>query len=178
MRKSTIITIIIIAIFAGGIAFFMFLQKEREAQPAPVIPTVPLLQPVATSSSAQQPVLSPPSSADPNLLWLNGEWCPKKGFSIPSRKEDLVTAEGISFFVNVVEVNFTDVATCKDAEQIAVFINAKIIGFGPVTNLYAFEIPTRTVQELEAAIAKVEALNDTKIEDVSKSIPFIPEIVP
>ena len=99
-------------------------------------------------------------------------------FSIPSKPEDLVEMEGIRLFINVVEVNFINSATFEDALRVAEIINAKILGFGSVTNLYAFEIPTRTVQELEAAIAKVEALNDTKIEDVSKSIPFIPEIVP
>ena len=99
-------------------------------------------------------------------------------FSIPSKPEDLVEVEGIKLFINVVEVNFIDSATFEDALRVAELINAKILGFGSVTNLYAFEIPARIVQELEAAIAKVEALNDTKIEDVSKSIPFIPEIVP
>ncbi|MDP3947312.1 MAG: polymer-forming cytoskeletal protein, partial [bacterium] len=96
-------------------------------------------------------------------------------FSIPSKPEDLVVVDGINFFVNSVMVNFTDDATSEDAERIAVLINAKIGGFGPVTNLYKFKVFTRTVSELEDAIAKIEALNDTKIEDVSKSIPFTPE---
>ncbi|MBI2121981.1 MAG: hypothetical protein HYT98_02555 [Candidatus Sungbacteria bacterium] len=99
-------------------------------------------------------------------------------FSIPSKPEDLVVVEGIRFFINVVEVNFTDSATSEDALRIAELINAKILGFEPITNLYAFEIPTRTVKELETAIAKVEALNDTKIENAGESVPFTPEPVP
>ena len=173
-----VITIIIIAILVGGIAFFMFLQKEREVQPASVIPDVLSPQPVATPSFAPQPVLSPPSPADPKLLWFNGERCPKKGFSIPSKKEDLVVKDGINFFVNVVDVNFTGAATCEDAERIALLIGAKIIGFEPITNLYEFEIPTRTVQELEAAIAKVKVLGDPKIEGVFSVVPFTPEPIP
>ncbi|MBI2121982.1 MAG: hypothetical protein HYT98_02560 [Candidatus Sungbacteria bacterium] len=168
MRKSTIIAIIIIAILAGGIAYFMFLQKKREAQPAPVIPAVPLSQPVAPPPPAPQSVISPPSPADPNLLWLNGERCPKKYFFLT----DITKLDFGQFLIDAIKVQFVDDITCEDGERIAILLDAKIIGFSPTYKEFEFKLPTNTIKELEEAISKVEALSDPKIKYVSKIIRY------
>ncbi|MDP3935066.1 MAG: polymer-forming cytoskeletal protein, partial [Candidatus Giovannonibacteria bacterium] len=80
-------------------------------------------------------------------------------FSIPSDPEDIIQVGIVRFFVNIVNVNFTSGATAEDAERIAQLLDAKIVGFEPTTNLYSFQIPTRTKEELDAAIAKIKALN-------------------
>ncbi len=112
--------------------------------------------------------IMPTSTSNFTELWLNGERCPKEGFVIPAKKEDIIQVGNNRVYVNVVEVLFTDEATCRDAERIAQLINGKIKGFEPTTNLYGFFIPTHTIEELDAAINKIEALNDPKITAVSE----------
>jgi len=136
---AAIIILVIAVIFIVKVKFF------------PSLP-VPLATPSPTPLVIQSPSVAPTPIATP--------WVDEKG---------VVHDRTMRYYVNLINVDFTDDATREDAERIGGLINAKISGYGSTTNLYEFQISTRTKEELEQAIDKIDALNDPKIEGVFPS---------
>ncbi len=121
------------------------------------------------SSRANQ--ASPISSQNPADLWPNGKRCPQNNFGGSIKKEDIITTPaGTRVTPSELEVHFALDATCEDAERIARLLNAKIDSHtkGHYLNLefndYEFKLPTHTVEELYAALERVQGLHDPKIK--------------
>ena len=70
-------------------------------------------------------------------------------FSTPTDPDQLVgDARGGVYPVNRVGVNLLDDATRSDAEELVASVNGTIVGYLPTANIYVFEVPTATIDEL------------------------------
>ena len=144
MKKNIIIVAAIIILVIAVI----FIVKVKFFPSFSILPITPSPTPLVI----QSPSATPTPIATP---WVD--------------EKNILHDGSLRYFVNLINVDFTDDVTQEDAEKIDSLINAKISGFEPTTNLYEFQIPTRTKEELDAAINKIEALNDPKIEGVFRS---------
>lgn len=187
ITKLTLILLVSLLVAGAAIAWFLNFK---------LLPSMTFKLPfqkitVKSSSTAPTPEIImtqlPLSEEELVKLWVNGERCPKEDLIPPKfiswgKRDDIIEVNNLQVFVNGVNVNFIDDATCEDAELVAQFINAKINYFDPTTNIYGFEILSRTKEELDTIINKIKYSNNSKIEinGVEPSYPFIkyPPFVP
>ena len=89
-------------------------------------------------------------------------------FNTPIDPEQLVSdPRGGVYAVNRVFVNLEDSATHCDAETLTMLVHGKIVGFYPSANIYQLEVPTTTIDELDAVITRLES--DSRVESASQN---------
>ena len=84
-------------------------------------------------------------------------------------KKVIIDQDNSRFLVNEIMVNFTDVATLLDAQNIANLVDGRIIGFIKSVNAYQIEVITDTPEELETKIQLVRQLSHPLVEGVFRN---------
>jgi len=86
---------------------------------------------------------------------------------------DIVIDSGGGVYpINEILVSLIPSATITDAQNIATFINGRIIGVVSSVNLYQIEVQTRTITELENLISNLRSQANPKIDGIFRDFIF------
>jgi len=81
----------------------------------------------------------------------------------------VIDTDGSEFLVNEIMVNFNELATLSDAQEIAAFVDGRVVGFIEVANAYQIEVTTNTIGELKGKIQAVRDLGNPLVEGVFRN---------
>ena len=154
MKKIHVIIIIFAILVIAG-TFYAFSQDASQT---------PTEQEQVAQQSEEQLILPPLTEEQLTALWANGERCPNKSFLVPNP----TTPELDGTYLDYVRVLFTEDVTCEDIEKVAILLDAKITGEAIGYKISEFQLPTKTLEDLEEAITKIEKLENKKIISARK----------
>lgn len=92
----------------------------------------------------------------------------EKPYSKEVDEDNMVYGQGSPFPVNRVIVLLGDKEPKSTAEVLAASVEGTVVGYTPSINQYTFEVPSETVEELDAIIDQLET--DPRVELAAKSI--------
>lgn len=175
MKQRHIIAIVLAVLAMVGSVFYLLSQDtsqtpteqepavQQEQQPLPEEETTaPVIKEPTVSKQPEEQLLS---EEELTALWPNSDRCSEEDFFEP---DSTPVPEPGELFLNFVRVTFTEDVACEDIESIAILIGAKITGGVIRYNKYGFELTTKTLEDLEKAIIKIENLENKKIISAQK----------
>lgn len=101
-------------------------------------------------------------------------WVAEKSYSKEPDEDKIVYDQGIPFPVNQVIIRLPEGETKITAQALANLVNGKVVGYASTLNHYLLEVPTSTVEELDAVIDRLDA--DPRTVHAKRNLMLEPEL--